>query len=647
MLCRLFLQRSRVVMPSTVRVASRAGRLATTFNQPLCSASAAAAPSFARLFSAAAAATAKKKPSKKAASSKKNDAAETPLIDLAALRAAAAKQVNVLPEVIEQAAFVEQLRDAATMAASVPKGRDTFDAVGMGKDECLSALRAGFMTMALHTQSRVASALGHGFYTIGPCGEELLAGIGRLLRPTDAVALHYRHLAISIERSRAGGKSDADILLDRARGYTVSALDPVAGGVHCALGDTKHDYLVTSTLASQAPPAVGRALGINLASHLKVPDAHFPRDAISFVSVGDGSVNNAHFLASLNLAKYSLSKSKCPVVFLCTDNGLSISLKGNGYVGDTFIRDLGMPVFRASGANQLEVWAESKAAIDLARRKGRPVFLYVDEVPRRFGHAATDRQVAYLTSDEIAAARDNNPMLGASAQAIKAGFATGDELAAMLQAIEQDCATAFQAAVNEPSCTDRAAQVAIASAPLTPLDSGNIVAPRAVALSGKRNTCDVMRKHMTRVFFELMHAHPNMVYIGEDVRHGGYYLVTDTWEMAHSMRESKPRRLAEQFRNRVVDFPPDETTLVGAAMGFSHAGMLVVCEIPYSKYLDCGADMFFEACVMNWLSAGKQPCGMLIRLQGFDRGVFGGNFHTHNSLHIPPGLDVVCYSNGS
>jgi pyruvate/2-oxoglutarate/acetoin dehydrogenase E1 component len=38
---------------------------------------------------------------------------------------------------------------------------------------------------------------------------------------------------------------------------------------------------------------------------------------------------------------------------------------------------------------------------------------------------------------------------------------------------------------------------------------------------------------------------------------------------------------------------------------------------------------------------------MVIRIQGFDRGKFGGNFHTHNSLpHIPPGVDVVCYSNG-
>ena len=37
---------------------------------------------------------------------------------------------------------------------------------------------------------------------------------------------------------------------------------------------------------------------------------------------------------------------------------------------------------------------------------------------------------------------------------------------------------------------------------------------------------------------------------------------------------------------------------------------------------------------------------MVVRLQGFDRGTFGGNFHTHNTLYCPPGVDVVCYSNG-
>jgi len=63
--------------------------------------------------------------------------------------------------------------------------------------------------------------------------------------------------------------------------------------------------------------------------------------------------------------------------------------------------------------------------------------------------------------------------------------------------------------------------------------------------------------------------------------------------------------------------------------------------------------MFFESVFMNWLNAPKSvnpnaapPAGVFFRLQGFGRGVFGGNFHTHNTLHMPPGLDVVCFSNG-
>ena len=76
--------------------------------------------------------------------------------------------------------------------------------------------------------------------------------------------------------------------------------------------------------------------------------------------------------------------------------------------------------------------------------------------------------------------------------------------------------------------------------------------------------------------------------------------------------------------------------------------MTPIVEIPYAKYLDCGADMFHEIAVLHWLSAGQSKQGMVIRLQGFDRGVFGGNFHTHNMLpHMPPGIDVVCFSNGT
>jgi len=104
--------------------------------------------------------------------------------------------------------------------------------------------------------------------------------------------------------------------------------------------------------------------------------------------------------------------------------------------------------------------------------------------------------------------------------------------------------------------------------------------------------------------------------------------------------------LYKKYPLRVRDFPPDETSLIGAGMGFAQSGLVPIVEIPYAKYLDCAFDMFNEAAIMHWLSQGQQPNGMIIRLQGFDKGIFGGNFHTHNMLYFPPGLDVICCSNG-
>ena len=159
--------------------------------------------------------------------------------------------------------------------------------------------------------------MGEGFYTIGPCGEELLSAVGLALAPTDPAALHYRHLATQIARhsrthaTESPGFPDTaalePLLLDRARGYVLSALDPVTGGAHCALGGGDHDFLVTSTLASQASPAVGRALAPGIIGQLLDNNGAKRREGglVSYVSVGDGSVNNGHFLSAANIAAYA------------------------------------------------------------------------------------------------------------------------------------------------------------------------------------------------------------------------------------------------------------------------------------------------------------------------------------------------------
>lgn len=50
------------------------------------------------------------------------------------------------------------------------------------------------------------------------------------------------------------------------------------------------------------------------------------------------------------------------------------------------------------------------------RQRRRPALLLVEEISRRFGHAATDRQAAYLSKEEIERAEHCNPLGGMCAQ---------------------------------------------------------------------------------------------------------------------------------------------------------------------------------------------------------------------------------------
>lgn len=89
--------------------------------------------------------------------------------------------------------------------------------------QMLLTLDAAIATFHLHVESRIAALCGQGFYTIGPCGEEMLASAGFALHPdSDAIALHYRHLSVSILRQLRLGRRLEDIVLDRARGHVIS-----------------------------------------------------------------------------------------------------------------------------------------------------------------------------------------------------------------------------------------------------------------------------------------------------------------------------------------------------------------------------------------------------------------------------------------
>lgn len=342
-----------------------------------------------------------------------------------------------------------------------------------------------------------------------------------------------------------------------------------------------------------------------------------PNKPISFTTIGDGSLHHHHFLSSLTLARHAKHLNiKCPIVFGISNNGLSISYETKNYIDTVFQKgnDPLLPVFCSDGHDMMDVYDQTKQACDYARQYQSPCVL-VYSTTRRFGHAATDRQDAYLDADQIQSMADTCVLKLAMTQAVEQlNITTYSELHERFQEIHQSAERAFGQAMLEPKVTlDE--MLERVSAPLASLPPSN-----SNVRTGKNdsNKPQVMRKHMNRCFRELLEQDSSVVYMGEDVRHGGYYLVTED--------------LAQAFPSRVLDFPPDETTLLGAALGFSQLGLLPIVEIPYAKYLDCGVDMFYEIAIQRWLSPPNKArnCGMIIRLQGFDRGLFGGNFHTHN-----------------
>ena len=446
------------------------------------------------------------------------------------LRKAKVAEWQKLAETRQRTNMLAELRDGNLMRRYLDPSaaRDRFVASGMSKDQYLTALDGALMTSLLHMEARVASNIGQGFYTIGPCGEELLGAASLHLRDSDSVALHYRHTANSIVR-QLRTRSSEEILLDRARAYTCSSLDPVTRGRHCSIGGGPNEFLVTSTLASQCPPAVGRALGIPLSHALKVSDPAFDKNSISYVTLGDGSTNNAHFLSAVNLSKYAAFKNtKVPLVFGVSDNNICISLKGTGYLKN-LIDSLGLKTFVADGRDMYEIYAQSEQAIHYARKHKKPTMLLYTDLPRRFGHAGTDRQFAYLTSAEIEAQEEADPLAGAMAEAVDAGLLSYEEMLARVEKMEEKVVSAFECAAEEPKLTSRDMLVMSNSAPLQSKPQG-VESTAAQTLEraqaegkGYGGDAVVMRKLMTGVLGEILsHEDGKGVYIGEDVEHGGY-----------------------------------------------------------------------------------------------------------------------------
>jgi 2-oxoisovalerate dehydrogenase E1 component len=509
-------------------------------------------------------------------------------------------------------------------------------------------LESQMISRHLDLMARVLRVQNKVFYTIGSSGHEGNAMVARLARHTDPAFLHYRSGGFMAERFRK--LPGMDPVMDSALSFAASKDDPASGGRHKVWGSKPLWVLPqTSTIASHLPKAFGTAVAIEQAKRighaLPIPD-----DSIAICSFGDASSNHATAQTAFNAAAWTAyQKLPAPVLFVCEDNGIGISVKTpGGWVANNFRHRPDLDYFQADGLDLAGGYADVQRAIDHCRRTRRPTFLHLTTT-RVMGHAGTDFEIEWRSIEELVALEATDPLLRSATIALSSGLYDRDSLLNLYNGIRNRCFEAAEDADRRPRI-DTLADVMAPLAPYTP-DAVRAEAERAAPPAERERVFGGAEKlpeaqpprHLAiqigQALHDLMAKYPESLLFGEDVaQKGGVYTVT--------------KGLHKAFRNaRVFNTLLDETMILGLAQGYANMGMLPLPEIQYLAYFHNACDQIRgEAASLQFFSNDQYRNPMLMRVAslGYQRG-FGGHFHNDNSitaLRDIPGLVVGCPSRG-
>ncbi|EAR22411.1 transketolase C-terminal domain-containing protein [Nitrococcus mobilis] len=512
----------------------------------------------------------------------------------------------------------------------------------------LELFESQVLSRHLDFEARAMRARNEGFYTIGSAGHEGNAVLGRLTRHTDPAFLHYRSGAFMMERARK--LPHIDPVYDAALSLAASAADPISGGRHKVWGSKPLWVLPqTSTIGSQLPKAVGMAIAIALArrSGTGLP---IPPDAIIVCSFGDASVDHAATQAGFNAAAWTTHQHlPCPILLVCEDNGLGISLRPPaGWIEASLRGRPGIRYFTGDGLDLVAAHAVAAAAVEYVRRTRQPAFLHL-HMQRLLGHAGSDLEDKYRSLAQIEAGEAQDPLLHSARTALRAGLLSVTQILDRYQMARQRVRKAASRAARTPKLEHRTQIMR----PLAPYDAAAVNTEarrvdyqtepqRAFGGSGglpERQPPRHLAVQLNRALHELLVKYPQAIVFGEDVaQKGGVYTVT--------------AGLYETFKgHRVFNTLIDETAVLGLAQGAAYLGLLPIPEIQYLAYFHNACDQIRgEAASLQFFSNGQYANPLLMRIAAFayQKG-FGGHFHNDNSiaaLRDIPGLIIACPARG-
>ena len=189
-------------------------------------------------------------------------------------------------------------------------------------------------------------------------GEEgIAAGVVSQLREDDALALDHRGTAPLLMWGE-----DPVLLLKELLGRPDGLCRGQGGHMH--LFSQRHMAASSGIVGASGPTAAGFALALQRQG----------KDALAVAFFGEGSMNQGMLLESMNLA----SSWRLPVVFVCKDNGLSITTPSSEVTGGDLLQraqGLGLTTYEADGTRVDSVQAAASTAFQRVREGGPPAFM--------------------------------------------------------------------------------------------------------------------------------------------------------------------------------------------------------------------------------------------------------------------------------
>src|SRR5574337_396949 len=324
-------------------------------------------------------------------------------------------------------------------------------------------LESELISRHLDLMARVLRVQNKVFYTIGSSGHEGNAMVARLTRHTDPAFLHYRSGGFMAERFRK--LPGMDPVMDSALSFAASKDDPASGGRHKVWGSKPLWVLPqTSTIASHLPKALGTAVAIEQAPRIGHP-LPIPVDSIAICSFGDASSNHATAQTAFNAAAWTAyQKLPAPVLFVCEDNGIGISVKTpSGWVANNYQHRANLDYLLTDGLDLAAGYAQVQRAVEHCRQTRRPTFLHL-KTTRVMGHAGTDFEIEWRSIEELFAVEATDPLLRSAAIALASGLYSKDDVLNLYETIRRRCFAAAEAADTR----DRLTSLEEVMAPLAP-----------------------------------------------------------------------------------------------------------------------------------------------------------------------------------